>query len=315
MLKAAVLQRVTDAQKEMLQKENPTVEFVFQPELTEENIGEFDAILGNTKPALLKHAKKLKFIQLGSAGVDGYTAEGVFGNPDTILCNASGAYGLAISECLVAMHLAVQKHLHFYRDNMKAHAWKDHGMVQSVMDSTVLVVGTGDIGNQYARRVKAMGAKLYGVRRTGEQMPELYEKVYTVEQIDEILPQADAVALCLPGTEKTRGLFSKERLHKMKKGAILLNIGRGSAIDSEGLYDVLTSGHLLGAAIDVTDPEPLPAESPLWDVENLLITPHVTGGGHLLATTESIVRIGCENLKLVVAGKRPPRVVNLKEGY
>lgn len=315
MLKTAVMMRSNDAQRAFLLKEHPDVELVFSPELTEENIGEYDVILGNIKPDLLKKANKLKLLQLGSAGVDGYTGEGVFANPETVLCNASGAYGLAISECLVAMHMCILKKLHHYRDNMKKHLWQDGGMVTSVLDSNVLVVGTGDIGNEYAKRMKAMGAHLFGVRRTNQQMPELYEKIYTVDELDDILPNMDAVALCLPGTDKTKGLMSKERLFKMKKGSILLNIGRGSAIDSEGLCEVLNSGHLLGAAIDVTDPEPLPAESPLWDCETLLITPHVTGGGHLAATTESIVRISSQNLGYIKAGKVPPRVVNIKEGY
>lgn len=315
MLKVAALIARTKEQQSYLLEAHPDVEFCFGVELNEENIGQFDCILGNPKPGLLKHAKQLKMIQLWSAGVDGYTDPGIYGSQNVILCNASGAYGLAISECLVSMHLCIQKHLHLYRDNMHANLWRDQGMVKSIMDSTVLVVGTGDIGNEYAKRVKDMGAKVIGVRRTMKPMPELYDEMYTTEQLDEALPKADCVALCLPGTEKTKGIMGEKQLRLMKKGAILLNIGRGTAIDQVALKAVLDDNHLLGAAIDVTDPEPLPADSPLWGCKNLLITPHVTGGGHLQATTDTILQIATSNLGYVKRGELPPRVVNLQEGY
>jgi len=110
-------------------------------------------------------------------------------------------------------------------------------------------------------------------------------------------------------------MFGREQLRAMKKGAILLNIGRGSAVDTDALMEVLQAGHLLGAGLDVTDPEPLPADHPLWNCPNALITPHVTGAGHLAATTESILQIASQNVACIARGERPPRVVDMQLGY
>ncbi|MBR5869243.1 MAG: D-2-hydroxyacid dehydrogenase, partial [Clostridia bacterium] len=118
-----------------------------------------------------------------------------------------------------------------------------------------------------------------------------------------------------PGNPETAGLFSAERIARMKQGSLLLNVGRGSAIDSLALYNALTSGHLAGAAVDVTDPEPLPADHPLWQAENCLITPHISGFYHLRKTYDNIVDIAIENIRRYKAGETLLTEVDLDTGY
>ena len=133
--------------------------------------------------------------------------------------------------------------------------------------------------------------------------------------LDEYLPQADCVAITLPGTTATKGMFDAERMAKMKDGAILLNVGRGMIVDTDALCAALENGKLAGAGVDVTDPEPLPADHPLWKMENAVITPHISGGYHLQETHDRIVRIMAENLKRFLAGEPLRNVVDFSTGY
>ena len=136
-----------------------------------------------------------------------------------------------------------------------------------------------------------------------------------LEDLDQLLPQADVVAVTLPGTEATRGLINKERLAKMKEGAVLLNVGRGFIVDTEALCDALESGHLSGAGVDVTDPEPLPSDHRLWKIPTAVITPHVSGFYHLRETHERIVEIFAENLEHFRNGEPLRNQVDFSTGY
>ncbi|WP_243122430.1 D-2-hydroxyacid dehydrogenase [Clostridium sp. KNHs216] len=184
-----------------------------------------------------------------------------------------GAYGLAVSEHMLAMLLEIIKRLHTYRDAQKLHVWKGQGKVKSIHGSTVLVLGMGDIGGEFAQKVKALGAYVIGLRRTVAEKPEYADEMHLTAELDSLLPRADIVALCLPATKETDHLFSRERLALLKEGAILLNVGRGTLIDTEALCDTLESGRLFGAGLDVTDPEPLPEGHRLWDIPNAVLLP------------------------------------------
>lgn len=259
-----------------------------------------DIILGNPAPSLLEACGQLRFLQLFSAGYDGYIGKLPQG---ARLANATGGYGLAIGEHLLATMLMLQKKLHLYQVNQQARQWRDEGPVTSVSGATVLIVGLGDIGSSFAGHIHAMGGHVIGVRRNVGDKPNYVEELYTMDALDELLPKADVVALCLPNSAATIGLMNRERLSRMKKGAILLNVGRGTAIDQDALAEVLQSGHLGGASIDVTDPEPLPAEHPLWGAPNLLITPHISGGNHLPQTYDRIMEIAAGNIRAILSGE------------
>ena len=256
----------------------------------------------------------LEWLQTNSAGVEAYIQPGVLAG-DTLLTNATGAYGLAIAEHMLGMLLELFKKLELYRDAQKSGAWQSQGAVKAVYGSPVLVLGMGDIGGEFAARCKALGAKVIGVRRSPRPCPEYADEVHLLEDLDSLLPQADVVAVTLPGTDATRGLMSRERLAKMKEGAVLLNVGRGFIVDTEALCDALERGHLSGAGVDVTDPEPLPPTHRLWNIPTAVVTPHISGFYHLRETHERIVGIFLENLRHFQAGEPLRNLVDFATGY
>ena len=282
--------------------------------VTQENVDWAQVILGNVPAAMLHGSPALEWLQTNSAGVEPYIQPGVLAG-DTLLTNATGAYGLAIAEHMLGMLLELFKKLELYRDAQKSGAWQSQGAVKAVYGSTVLVLGMGDIGGEFAARCKALGAKVIGVRRSPRPCPEYADEVHLLEDLDSLLPHADVVAITLPGTDATRGLMSRERLAKMKEGAVLLNVGRGFIVDTEALCDALERGHLSGAGVDVTDPEPLPPTHRLWNIPTAVVTPHISGFYHLRETHVRIVGIFLENLRRFQAGEPLRNLVDFATGY
>ena len=282
--------------------------------VTQEDVDWAQVILGNVPATMLHGSPALEWLQTNSAGVAAYIQPGVLAG-DTLLTNATGAYGLAIAEHMLGMLLELFKKLELYRDAQKSGAWQSQGAVKAVYGSTVLVLGMGDIGGEFAARCKALGAKVIGVRRSPRPCPEYADEVHLLEDLDSLLPHADVVAVTLPGTDATRGLMSRERLAKMKEGAVLLNVGRGFIVDTEALCDALERGHLSGAGVDVTDPEPLPPTHRLWNIPTAVVTPHISGFYHLRETHERIVGIFLENLRHFQAGEPLRNLVDFATGY
>ena len=287
---------------------------VFERNPTDEQVRAANAVVGNISPDRLLESEQLQFVQLQSAGV-GDMSRLLAAGKGIRLCNASGSYGLAISEHMFGLLLGLQKRLFGYRDRQYSGAWQDLGAVQSVSGSEVLVIGMGDIGGEFARRCHAFGANVRGVRRSPGICPEFCAEMGVSADVDRWLPEADIVFLCMPETPDTIGFMNSDRLNCMKRGAILLNAGRGTAIDTMALVDVLENGHLAGVGLDVTDPEPLPADHPLWACPNAMITPHVSGGMHLRQTHDNIVNLACRNLRAWMQGKALKNEVDYERGY
>lgn len=316
MKKILVTIPVREKDRKFLEEKGKEFQFCYRTkeEITVSDVVDAEIILGNIPVELVPKAKKLKFLQLDSAGSTEYTASGVL-MPDTKLANATGAYGLAISEYMLAGVLMLRKKLHLYQKNMEQHLWKDEGEVLSIRDSVTLVVGLGDIGSQFAEKMHALGSEVIGVRKHKAAGPDYIKEVCQQEDLDRLLPKADIVACCMPGTGETAGMFDLERMKKMKPGAILINVGRGSLIPGEALKKMLVEGHLGGAILDVTEEEPLSADSPLWDLPNLLITPHVSGNYHMRQILDTVVKIAGENLEAFLDGKELVNEVDLCTGY
>lgn len=314
--KILVVIPVQDRHKKKLEESGKNCHFIYSTpkEVTEDMIADADIIIGNVPAAKLQAAQKLALLQLNSAGADNYIQPGVL-KSGTILTNATGAYGKAVAEHTFAMMLMLQKKLHLYRDAQTRAEWTDEGTVTSITDATVLVVGLGDIGLHFARMTSALGAYTIGIRRRAGECPEGIDELYTVEQLDNILPKADIIVSFLPGTEATRHIYTKERFERMKPQAIFLNAGRGNAAASDVLYEALTTHQIAAAGIDVTDPEPLPADHPLWKLPNIMITPHISGQYHLPETFERIVDIAADNLSAFLEGKPLRNIVDFTTGY
>ena len=274
------------------------------PEITPRLLAQADVIIGNIEPSRLSDTRHLKLLQLNSAGYDAYAAPGTV-PAGTQLANARGAYGQAVSEHMLASTLALMKHLPGYVRAQQTHAWTDLGPVTSLAGAQVLVLGTGDIGSHYAQLAHALGARVTGIRRhargADEPLPAGFTDMCGIDELYDQLPQADVVAACLPSTPATRGLADARFFAACKTDALFVNAGRGDLVDYDALATALHLGPLAGATLDVTAPEPLPAESPLWDIPNLLITPHISGGFHLPATLDRIVDITADNLRRLSA--------------
>ena len=276
-----------------------------------------EIIMGQPSVQTILSAPKLKWVQSTSAGVDGY-AKHAEKLKHIMLTSASGAFGISISEWTLALVLSLYKHLNLFRDNQLARIWHDEGAQQSPRGKRLLTLGCGDIASSVARLFKAFGCTAAGIRRNASaEKPDVYDEVYPMSALESELEKADIVACALPSTPETRGLLNERRLSRMKPGAVLVNVGRGDLIDQYALCRLLDAGKICGAALDVTDPEPLDASHPLWQCKNCIITPHASGGsfGHLPVTTEIIVDICRENLARYLRGEPLKNRVDLKAGY
>ena len=245
---------------------------------TEENrlqaISEAEIIIGEPTCEELKHANKLRWLQMTWAGADRYLS-GDFPK-QVLLTNASGAFGETIAEHAIAMLLSLCRRLNAYSRQNK---WVDLGCEIPLSGAVALVFGTGDIGRNIAQRLRAFGVHIIGVcRNTGRELPE-FDKLIDLTSAEEYFHQADFLLCALPGNPQTIGYLNDARLQKVKNGAILVNVGRGSFIDTQALCEALTSGKLFGAGLDVVVPEPLPPHHPLWSMPNVILTPHVAGVG------------------------------------
>ena len=316
MKKILVCMELEPRHKQKLEAAAPGCAFIYAPgkSLTKEMVQEANILIGFPPPAWIQASPRLELLQLYSAGADAYIKPGILA-PETRLTNATGAYGKAVSEHAFACTLMLMKKLHRYRDAQREHAWRDAGMVTSISDATVLVVGLGDIGLCYARQAKALGARVIGVKRRPGACPEGVDALCLTAEVDRVLPEADVIFSILPGTADTHHFYTRERFALMKPSAIFVNCGRGSAVETQVLEEALRSGQIAAAAVDVTEVEPLPADSPLWDLDNLLITPHVAGNFHLEDIRERVVDIAAENLDAYLNGRPLRNVVDFATGY
>lgn len=279
------------------------------------DIQDCEILFGMFPPELLAQCPKLRWLQCSFAGVDKYTKPGTFASTDVVLTNASGAYGITIAEHMICVLLMMMRRMPEYQALIAGRGWKILGDIRSIYDSTVTIVGMGDIGSNFGRRLKAMGATVRGVRRTAQPTPDWCDEAYTIDRLCEAVKGADVVAFCLPGTGSTRNMLSRQVLEAMDQDTYVINVGRGTAVDQQALYDALKSGKLAGAALDVADPEPLPQDHFLWDAPNLLLTPHVSGNMSLAKTCQLVIDIFLRNLEHWTKDEALEHVVDIGQGY
>ncbi len=225
---------------------------------------------GRHENALIARMPNLRVIQTLTAGVDDvlpYLPSGV------TLCNAAGVHDASTAELTVALMLVMQRGLHEYRDRQHNGDWQ-HEFRPALADARVLIVGAGHIARAIAVRLAPFEVEVTRVARTA-RVDDL-GAVYGIEELDRLLPLADIVSIIVPHTKDTHHLVDRGFLQKMKSGALLINTARGKVVDTEALLEALQAGSIR-AAMDVTDPEPLPADHPLWRAPNCFITPHIGG--------------------------------------
>ncbi len=308
---------LTEGHLARLRQRYPDVRVVVTERLAAADLAEADAVVGGElDAALLAAAPRLGWLQTGGAGVEGLplrelAARGV------VVTNLSGVHAINIGEHVLAMMLAFARGLPRLVRAQAERRWRDEatgGEVFELDGQTLLLVGLGEIGLATGERAKGFGMRVVGARRRPDGAPPAgVDEVVPMERLDEALGEADHVAISLPLTERTRGMFGAARLAAMKPGAYLYNVGRGGTVDTAALIDALASGHLGGAGLDVVDPEPLPAESPLWGMPNVLITAHTSG-----ATPrywDRGIELVLENVGRYQAGEALVNEVDLGEGY
>ena len=268
--------------------------------VTPEQIAAATVVFGWPRPEMMRGAASLKWFQTMWAGTEeysGFLPEGV------LFTSSSGSNSRSVAEHMLTSLLAVCRRLPAYLDSQRSHVWKDEGPMKTILGGTVLVAGAGHVGSDFAKLCQGLGAQTIGLKRTVSGPVEGFDQVQAMDQLDALLPQADVVALVLPHSPQTAGLMDARRIALMKDDAVLISAGRGTVLDQEALAAAMRGGKLWGAALDVATPEPLPSESPLWDVPNLLLTPHVAGGMRLEITRRRCVEMAQENLRRYLAGE------------
>jgi phosphoglycerate dehydrogenase-like enzyme len=244
--------------------------------LRSEQAQEVEIIFGEPEVSTVNALKNLRWVQMTWAGANKYTSSPDYPGGVT-LTSASGAFGGVISEHIMAGLLALYKNLRAYRTQLQQDGWQLLSGDDSIEGKRALILGMGDIGTHTARKLKAFGAVTVGIGRSKRESAEYFDECYTTSELNEQLKKADMVISTLPGTPETKKLLNSERIAMIPSHAIVANVGRGFVIDTEALTEALQAKQLGGAVLDVTYPEPLPCGHPLRNMDNVILTPHVSG--------------------------------------
>lgn len=255
-------------------------------------------------------APNLRWMHFLSAGVDGIWNLG-FDKTRYLLSKSSGVHSIPMAEYVMAGILYFLKGFHIFHRQQRARAWVRHWL-EEAYGKNVTIVGLGAIGQEIAKRCKAMGMTVTGVATRVREV-EYVDTVVTTADLRNVLGSSDFVVLCVPLTGETRGLLNRSVLESMKPGAYLIDISRGTIVDQTALAELIETGHIGGALLDVFETEPLPTDSPLWELENALITPHVSGTTPFYM--ERAIDIFLQNVKSLRTGGALVTSVDVSSGY
>ncbi len=278
-------------------------------------LDDLEIVVGGFPRDLLPRAKSLRWMQQWGAGADWLmrTPEAV--EMDFVLTNASGVHAVPISEHILAFMFAFARGIHYSVRAQERHDWSGpkHRPSFELAGKTALVIGVGAIGERTARMAAALEMRVLGLRHDPSLPAEGVSAMYGPDQLLEVLPQADFVVLTVPLTPETEGMIGERELRAMKESAIIINIGRGRTIQEQVLIRALREGWIAGAGLDVFAVEPLPPDSPLWDMENVIVTPHHSGSTPRY--NERAMDIFLDNLSRYLAGQPLRNVVDKRQGY
>lgn len=251
-------------------------------------------------------AGRLRWVQSSAAGMDWLLVPSVI-QSDITITTASGVLADQVSEHGLALTLAWHRNLRsFILDQFTEPGNPDFRKfkrkpTRDLTEKTVGIVGFGGVGRRFSEVVRPFARRILATDLYPENKPAHVDELWSADRLDDLLTECDVVFLSLPLCSETRGIFDRDRLSRMKEGALLVNMARGPLVDACALADLVASGHLAGAVMDVTSPEPLPADHPLWDLPQVLITPHV--GGQIRWRFDDVCDIFCENVRRFLAGE------------
>ena len=260
--------------------------------------------------AWVEHAKRLRWVHVTSAGVD-HLWGGALWRSGVTITNSRGVHATPLAEHVLGWLLMFARNLHVHLEHQRHRRWQREEGGQ-LAGTTVGILGLGAVGRAVARLCKACGARVVGMRRRPQPVPHV-DRVVGPEGLREVLESSDYVVLTLPLVPSTRGILGRRELEWLKPGAVVVNVGRGGLVDEGALVEALREGRLRGAALDTFAAEPLPPDSPLWELPNVLISPHVAGSFH--GYMDRVVELFCENLRRYLAGEPLQNVVDREAGY
>lgn len=295
-------------------------------ERTPEGEDEFLAMLGEAEVLydfprghvddLVRVAPELRWVQGSMAGAGEVAQRAGLGETDVVVTTASGIYSGPLAEFVLMAMLQHAKNLDGLRSDKDEKIWRQ-GTTGTLEHKTLCIVGTGSIGRAIAVRARPFGMRVVGVKRTVREDDEAWgyaDELYATAELHSALGEADYVAVTLPGTPETRHLLDAEAMAAIKPGAYFANVGRGTVVDEAALVEALESGHLSGAALDVFEVEPLPEESPLWDLDNVIVSAHTTDVVPDLINPAQ-TDLFCENLRRYLAGEELLNVLDKRLLY
>lgn len=288
-------------------------------------IRDADAVLGMLTPDILARGEALRWVQLAAAGVERYVTMPGLVDRAIVLTNAQRIFAPGGAEHVLAMTLVLSRRLHTALALQRERRWDITPLTGATPYSgsgsellelrgrTMLVVGLGGIGTEVARIAHGIGMRVVATRNSRREGPEFVDYVGLASELDSLVADADVIVNSLPLTPATEGMFDAELFSRTKPTAYFINIGRGRTVDTDALTVALREGRIAGAGLDVTEPEPLPADHELWGMPNVIITPHIGGDsdGHM----ERMWLLFQENLRRFVEGERLLSVVDQARGY
>lgn len=277
-------------------------------------IADADAFYGRITPELLAAARRLRWVQSPAIGLERTMFPELVAHP-LVLTNPRGIFSDDIADHVIGFVLCFARNFHRHVRDQLRHDWESgrHYPVIHLPDATIGIVGLGGIGTAVAARAHAHGMRVLAVDARRTDRPPEVAALWGPDRLYEMLGQCDFVAICAPETPETRGLFDERAFSAMKRGAYLINIGRGRIVRLDALVAALRDGGLGGAGLDVFEVEPLPADHPLWEMENVVITPHVAGHGP--HTDERRRQVFLENVRRFVAGEPLLNVVEKERWF
>jgi phosphoglycerate dehydrogenase-like enzyme len=265
---------------------------------------------------VLAQAKQLQWIQWPAAGVDRCVQQPALHERHLLLTNLQRTMGPSMAEHVLGMMLALSRHFEYFMKQQQEAHWAREDATPQLADldgKSVLVVGLGGIGTEVARRAHALGMRVVATRASGHNGPDFVSYVGLPDELLKLARDADFVVNCAPLTAETTGIFNREFFETLKPGAYFISVGRGRSTVTADLIAALKGGRLAGAGLDVVDPEPLPADSPLWHLPNVIITPHVSADTSVSQEQRNLVMV--ENLRRYAAGEPMLSVVDIERGY
>jgi len=307
--------------RDRLASDFPKVDFVYLPsyDLLSGQIPDADVLIGwSIRPDQFAAARKLKWIHSPAAAVHQLMFPELI-KSEVVVTNSGDVHGPVVAEHAIALLLALAKRIpqamRYQRKKEWAQEilWGEQPRPREIASTTVLVIGMGSIGREFASRAKGLGMKVIAVRENPQKGPGSADAVYSPEQLDSVIPEADYILLCTPVTPATTGLIDRLRLARMKPDAYVINVGRGPLVDEAALIEVLKDHKIAGAALDVFTEEPLPKHSPFWDLENVLITPHTAAVTDRL--WERHFQLISENLRRFLDGRPLLNLIDKRRGY